>query len=221
MTEATDATEPRSALVRVRSTGAGWVRSIADTTTSLPAGAVGAIGERLDRVLERVVRQPAGVATSAQLTASLQRLRDDPGGAGSLATLLASSALAGRTIRLGARRLPAIAAVTGSATALTIVARGLREVRLLASHLVHRARAEGIEVDAAALRSIVLQIYLRPDDAPSREAPPSMLTARVASGWVRRATSSVLPFVPERVGGPAVARWVAAAGRVDVHLLAR
>jgi hypothetical protein len=190
------------------------------TTKGLPAATVVAVGERIDRLVATVVEHPSGVETPEQLRASLTRLRTSDKGAASAATLLAGTAIAKRTVGFGARRVPVLAAATGAATAMMIVARGLREVRLIASHLVHRARAEGVEVDTRALRAIALQVYLRPHEAPSHDDGPSMLTTRVATRWMRTAATTVLPLVPDSIGVPAIESWVTAAQGADVALLA-
>jgi hypothetical protein len=214
------ATDPLPLHRRVGRAGADRARALTTAAKGLPAATVTAVGERLDRLVATVAAHPTGVETPDQLRSSLMRLRTSDKSAASAATFLAGTAIARRTIGIGARRVPMLAAVTGVATGLTIFARGLREVRLIASHLVHRARAAGVEVDPSALRTIALQVYLRPHEAPTHDGSPSMLTTRVATRWARTAATTVLPLVPDAIGVPAIDSWVAAAERVDVRLLA-
>jgi hypothetical protein len=218
--EPTDAPTPTPFRRRVRRAGADRARALTTTAMGLPAMTATAVGERLDRLVAGVVAHPTGVTTADQLRSSLMRLRTSDKSAASAATFLAGTAIARRTIGLGARRVPMLAAVTGVATGLTIFARGLREVRLIASHLVHRARAAGVEVDPRALRTIALQVYLRPHEAPSHDGTPSMLTTRVATRWARTVATTMLPLVPDAIGVPAIDSWVTASESVDVSLLA-
>ncbi len=205
---------------RVRGAGADRARALGATTRALPATTVIAVGKRIDRLVATVVAHPTGVQTPEQLRSSLIRLRTSDAGAASAATLLAGTTIARRTVGLGARRVPVLAAATGAATALMIFARGLREVRLIASHLVHRARAAEVDVDPGALRAIALQVYLRPHEAPSHDSAPTLLTTRVATRWARTAATTFLPLVPDAIGVPTIDSWVAAADAVDVSLLA-
>lgn len=210
----------QSLVRRVVRGGADTAQAMKVMAQGLPASTVAAVGERIDRIVARVVEHPAGVETTEQLAASLTRLRSGDKGAASAASLLAGTALAKRTIGFGSRKVPMLAAVTGAATALTIFAQGFRELRLIASHLVHRGHAAGVEVDPGALRSVALQIYLRPHETPSLDDAPSLLTTRVATRWARTSAATVLPLVSESWGVPKVDTWVAAAQRVDPRLLA-
>lgn len=210
----------QSFLRRARRVGADKAQAMRVMAQGLPASTVAAVGERIDRLVARVVEHPSGVSTTDELAASLTRLRTgEKNTATSAATLLASTALAKRSLQFGSRKVPVLAAATGAAAALSIFAQGFRELRLIASHLVHRARTAGVDVDPGALRSVALQIYLRPDEAPTLESAPSLLTARVATRWARTAAASVLPLVSDSWGVPKVDTWVAAAQRVDLRLL--
>lgn len=204
---------------RIRDTGIGWVRALAGSTKALPGTTVDAVGERLDRLVARVVRHPSPVRTSEQLGAALTAVRENKSGAASAASFLTSTSLASRTLRIGTKRMPLIAAATGAATALSVFATGFRELRMIASHLVHRAHADGVVVDPGALRAIALQVYLRPGETPRLEEAPSLLTARVATRWARTAAAEALPLVPDGLGRPKVREWVAAAASVDIGLL--
>lgn len=214
-----DAASPSSLPERVRDAGLGWIRALAGSTKALPGNTVGAVGDRLDSLVERVVRHPSPMRTSKDLSDALGAVRESKSGAASAASFLASTSLASRTLRLGTRRLPFLAAATGTATALAVFATGFRELRMIASRLVIRAHAAGVTVDPGALRSIALQIYLRPGETPRLEEAPSLLTARLATRWSRTAAAEALPLVPDGLGRPKVGQWVTAAEAVDVRLL--
>lgn len=211
----------RSLPARVRDRGLGALRSAGSTGRRVPTALVDLVSDRLDEVAARVAVKPSPVRTADQLHDALVAVRSEKGGAASMASLLTSTGLARRTLGIGTKRVPLLAAATGTATALTSIARGIREVRLLASHLVHRAQAAGVTVDAGALRTVVLHLYLRPNEDPARDAPPPMLVTRVVTTWVRTATAEALPLVPDRMGRPKVRTWVDAAGRVDVTCVSR
>ncbi|QGG96312.1 hypothetical protein [Actinomarinicola tropica] len=211
---------PASLPGRIRDTGLGWVRSLAGSTKALPTATVGAVGDRLDQLVDRVVRHPSPVRTSEELAEALTALRENKNGAASAASFLASTSLASRTLRIGTKKMPLIAAATGAASALAVFATGFRELRMIASHLVHRAHAAGVVVDPGALRSVALQVYLRPGETPRLDEAPSLLTARLATRWSRTAAAEALPLVPDNLGRPKVAQWVTAASTVDPRVLA-
>ena len=204
---------------RLRRAAASPIRGARRAASGIPSDVLDRIEGRVDRLVEQVIRRPSSVTTSAELARALDAARSTKGGAASMATLLASSRLARRSVGLGARRIPAIAAMTGTASALTAFASGFRELRVLASYLVHRARAARLEVHPARLRSVVLQVYLRPDEPPDAEDPPRLLVSRVASRWIRSAAAASLPLVPGGAGRPSVRRLASAADLVDVRVL--
>ena len=208
-------------LARLRRLVGSWLAALSSRSRALSDDTLTALGERVDQLVDRVIDHPSPVASRDELAEALESTRTSKGGAASVATLLAATRVARRTVSIGARRIPILAAATGTATALTTFAGGFRELRMLASHLVHRARAQGVDVTPTALRTVTLQLYLRPGEAPRVDDPPSMLLPRIATRWVRTATAEVLPLVPTSISRPSVEKLVDAATSVDVALLSK
>jgi hypothetical protein len=79
---------------------------------------------------------------------------------------------------------------TAVPTLVASVTRGADELGMVAAHLIHRARAEGIEPDLERVRRAAVQIVshrtVDPDSEPSHGA--------LAVQWLRRAARAVLPF---------------------------
>jgi hypothetical protein len=208
-------------IARLRQLVGSWVSALSTRSRALSDDTVTALGERVDQLVERVVHHPSPVVTRDELAEALESVRSNKTGAASIATLLTATRMARRTVSIGARRIPVLAAATGTATALATFAGGFRELRMLASHLVHRARFEGVEVTPTALRTVTLQLYLRPGEAPRVDTPPTLLLPRIASRWVRTAAAEVLPLVPTSLSRPSVDKLVDAAAAVDVTLLSK
>ena len=70
------------------------------------------------------------------------------------------------------------------------VARGADELGLVASHLVLRARAKGIEPDPERVRRVAVQIASRRAVDPDQEPKHGPLVV----SWLRRAFRAALPF---------------------------
>ncbi|MBK5222850.1 MAG: hypothetical protein JJE52_08245 [Acidimicrobiia bacterium] len=203
---------------RVRQAAGRRAASIGTSAKELPADLVDAIEDRLDQLVQRIVDHPSPVTTPKELSDALDAARSHKG-ASSIATFLAGTGIARRTVGLGTRRIPALVAITGTATALTTFAGGFRELRMIASYVVNRAHAVGIEVHPGRLRIVTLQLYLTPGVTPSVDAPPRLLATKLGSRWVRSAAAAALPLVPDGIGRPSVRKWVEAADLVDVRLL--
>lgn len=128
---------------------------------------------------------------------------------GSATTAAVALKLAGRFRPLGflARRTPALLVATAVPAVVASVGRGADEVGMVASHLVHRARAEGVEPDLDRVRRAAVQIAsghpVDPDVEPSHGA--------VALRWLRRAVRAALPFASGVVSADPVALAEAAA----------
>jgi hypothetical protein len=65
--------------------------------------------------------------------------------------------------------------------------RGVRELQLLASYLITRLRAAGVDADPGLVRSLTLSLYLDPARRPTLEAPGSRAAGAVTRQWVLRA----------------------------------
>jgi hypothetical protein len=178
---------------------AGVVRSALDAASK--AGTISISGltdalERTGRSLSRRVvegaetRRPP-IADRAALAKALADKPPAPALAGATAAAVALR-VASRFRPLGvlAKRSPMwllAAAVPALAASVT---RGADELGMVASLLIHRARAAGVEPDLERVRRTAVQIVSRKPVDP--EVEPSHGT--LALGWLRRAARAALPF---------------------------
>lgn len=147
-----------------------------------------------------------------------QALADKPAvtALGSATTAAMAIRFASRFKRLGflAKRTPAFLVAAAVPALLASVARGADELGMVSAHLVHRARAEGVEPDLERVRRAAVQIVERRPVDP--EVEPSHGTLVVY--WLRRALRAALPFT----AGVATADpegLASAAAAVDVRRL--
>jgi hypothetical protein len=163
---------------------------------SASAGAVADAVEGAGRALTRkvvgdAVSNPHRVEDRETLARALAERPAAPALAGATVAALGLR-LAGRLRRFGflARRTPLWLVAAAVPALVASVTRGADELRLLASHLVHRARAKGIEPDPERVRRVAVQIACRQAVDPERE--PSH--GRLVVAWLRRAFRAALPF---------------------------
>lgn len=154
--------------------------------------AVEAAGAALvQRVVDAAIAEPRDVPDHRRLVKAL-RQRSGGAGFGGTAAMGVASRVARRLgpARFVARRSPLWLAVTAVPAIYSSIGRGAEELSLVASHLVLRARATGVEPDRERLRRVVVQVLtgrpIRPDQDPSH--------GPLAFGWARRAVRSALPF---------------------------
>ncbi|MFP5320121.1 MAG: hypothetical protein ACLGI2_17735 [Acidimicrobiia bacterium] len=184
------------------------------------AGVVDALEAPL-RALSRkaaadALAQPQPVSNTTRLAEALGERPKAPLLGGATATALATK-MARRVgpLRFLARRTPMwiLAAAVPALTAS--IARGRDELELVASHLVHRARAAGVEPDAERLRRAAVQLVsagkVDPDTDPSHIS--------LARAWLQRGLRSTLPFAPG-VATRNPEGLAAAAAALPVHVLA-
>jgi len=189
------------------------------------AGTVSAAGitdalERAGRSLTR--RVVTGAATERAAMADrhtlAQALADKPRipALGSATTAAVALKIAGRFRRVGflVRRMPAFLVATAVPALVASVSRGADELGMVSSHLVHRARAQGVEPDLERVRRAAVQVVshraVDPEVEPSHGA--------LALLWLRRAFRAALPFT----AGVATADpegLASAAAEVDADLL--
>lgn len=99
--------------------------------------------------------------------------------------------LARRTrVNVLARRTPAFLLATAGPALVASVSRGADELGMVASHLVARARAAGVEPDLERVRRAAVQIVSHQVVDPEVEPSHGALVV----GWLRRATRAALPF---------------------------
>jgi hypothetical protein len=68
----------------------------------------------------------------------------------------------------------------------TISRRGVRELQLLASYVITRLRAVGVDPDPGLVRSLSLSLYLDPARRPGLEIPGGRAAGAIARQWVLR-----------------------------------
>jgi len=191
----TDSVEGRAASAEVMRV----VQAAVDVLGRVGSASVGAVADAVDgagRALTRkivgdAVTSPRAMVDREALARALAERPVAPGLAGATVAALGLR-LAGRTRRLGflARRTPLWLLATAVPALVASVSRGADELGLVASHLVLRARAEGIEPDPERVRRVAAQIASRRAVDPEQE--PSH--GRLVVSWLRRAFRAALPF---------------------------
>ncbi len=189
------------------------------------AGTVSAAGvtdalESAGRSLARrvVTGAAAGHAALTDRDGLARALADKPRVAalGSATTAAVVIRFASRFRRLGflARRTPAFLLAAAVPALVASVSRGADELGMVSSHLVLRARAQGIEPDLERVRRTAVQIVSH--QAVDPEVEPSH--GALALQWLKRAVRAALPFT----AGVATADpegLASAAAEVDPRLL--
>ena len=95
--------------------------------------------------------------------------------------------------------------------------RGVRELQLLASYVIHRLRDVGSVPDRGLVRSLTLSLYLDPARRPSLEIPSGRAAGGVARQWVLRS----LGGDAEHAVRARARRQAEAIERLDLAALAR
>jgi hypothetical protein len=191
----TDSIEKRAASDEVE----GVVQAAVDVLGRVGSASVGAVADAVEGAGRALVRKvvgdamtsPRALADREALARALAARPVTPALAGATAAALGLR-FAGRIRRLGflARRTPLWLLATALPALVASVSRGADELGLVASHLVLRARAKGIEPDPERVRRVAVQIASRravdPDQEPSH--------GRLVVSWLRRAFRAALPF---------------------------
>ncbi|HKA82296.1 MAG TPA: hypothetical protein VKD21_00420 [Acidimicrobiales bacterium] len=192
---ATDTSEDRSVNQEVQ----GVVQAAVDALGRAGSASAGAMSDAVEGAARSLTRRMVVDAVS-----NPRRVDDREALARALAARPVSPALAGATVaalglrlarrfrRLGflARRTPMWLVATAVPALLASVSRGADELGLVASNLVLRARAKGIEPDPERLRRVAVQIASRRPVDPEQEPRSGPLVV----SWLRRAFRAVLPF---------------------------
>jgi hypothetical protein len=191
----TDTSEDLSANKEVQ----GVVQAAVDALGRAGSTSAGALSDAVEGAGRSLTRRMVVDAVS-----NPRRVDDREALARALAARPVSTALASATIaalglrlarrirRLGflARRTPMWLLVTAVPALLASVSRGADELGLVASHLVLRARAKGIEPDPERVRRVAVQIASRRPVDPEQEPRHGPLVV----SWLRRAFRAALPF---------------------------
>lgn len=163
-------------------------RLSADTAGDLLEGPSRALARR---GTDAALAQPRAVEDRAALARALSEKPSGPllGGA-SAAAMAARVARRFGPLRFLGRRTPVwmVAALVPALHAS--VTWGVEELRLVASHLVHRARAAGVEADPERVRRAAAQLVAGQRVDPSAEPRHSQL----AVAWLQRAVRATLPL---------------------------
>ena len=190
-----EATDDRTRAAAVSSVVRDALEAIGRAGTVSAAAVTDAL-ESAGRSLTRKV--VTGAATESKDLADRQALQkalaDKPRvpALGSATTAAVALRFAARFRRLGflAKRTPAFLVATAVPALVASVTRGADELGMVTSHLVPRARAEGVEPDLERVRRTAVQIVsYRPVDP---EVEPSH--GRLVVQWLRRAFRAALPF---------------------------
>lgn len=170
----------------------GAARRAGSFTASGVADALEAPLRALSRkAVAGALAQPQPVSNTTRLAEALGERPKSPLLGGATATALATK-VARRfgPLRFLAKRTPMwiLAAAVPALTAS--IARGRNELELVASHLVHRSRAAGIEPDPERVRRATVQLVSAGTVDPGVDARHAPL----AVAWVQRGLRSTLPF---------------------------
>lgn len=177
------------------------VRSVATAVGRAGTVSAGAAGGALEgpgralagRIVAGAVGQPRAVSDQADLAAALDEQPRSPLLGGATGAALATK-VAGRVgpLRFLARRTPMWLVVSAVPALHASVARGAEELALVASHLVHRARAVGLEPDPERVRRVAVQLVSGAPVDPGVEPRHAPL----ALAWLQRALRAMVPFSP-------------------------
>jgi hypothetical protein len=200
--------------------GPGGLRRLATWGGRAPVAARRRVAALVDAVAARVVERPLDLRDGDDTVRRLEAARRRRGTGTSMAGYLAGRGLARRTVRVGARRVPAVMLVTGATAVGSSVSLGARELTILGSRLVQRARAAGLDPTPRWVRYVLVQVYLRPEHRPTLDPAPRWLTSRLLGAWAGRALAGSVPVVPASVALPRPREWVDAVERLDLHGLA-
>lgn len=161
--------------------------------------------------------QPHPVATTSRLAAALGERSRSPLLSGSTAVALATKvARQVGPLRFLARRTPMWVVAAAVPALHASISRGVEELGLVASHLVHRSRAAGVEPDLERVRRAAVQVVSGAPVDPGAEPRHRPL----ARAWAQRAFRATLPLAPA-VATRHPERLAAAAAAVPPHVLAR
>ena len=159
----------------------------------------------IDGALDRVFDEPFDVRSGEELE-DLVAIGPVAAGPGPAATSLAAfvaaaTPMARRVLTMASRSskvatkapLPStkalkigLASIPIALRLSTTTRRGVRELQLLASYVITRLRATGVDPEPGLVRSLTLSLYVDPARRPSLETPGGRTAGGVARQWVLR-----------------------------------
>jgi hypothetical protein len=177
----------------------GVVRSALDAVAKAGTISISGLTDALERAARSLSRRVVANAESRRPTIADRKALAEALAKKPPAPALASATVAALAVRFGtrfkplsavAKRTPMWLLATAVPALVASVARGADELGMVASHLIHRARAAGVEPDPERVRRAAVQIMShRPVDP---EVEPSH--GSLALGWLKRAARAALPF---------------------------
>jgi len=186
------------------------------STESPPMGALGRYleGQALVRIAARVTKLAARsrAAGAAARVAALPAAMSETGAATAAAT--AGGAAMSTATSMGSAALAA-AAVAGATRATRTARRGLNDLRVLASYLASRARAEQIVLEKPLLRALTIAAYTDPRRRVDFRYAGSRGASAVLARWGRDVASSKR----ESRRRDEAEAWVQALDRLDLRTL--
>jgi hypothetical protein len=187
-------------------------------TQAAPMGIVGRYleGQALVRIASQVTKLAARsrAAGAAARVAAVPAALNSAGGATAGAATAGGAAMSTAT-SMGAAALAAAAVAAATRTTRT-VRRGLLDVRVLASYLASRARAQDVVLDKAALRALTLATYTD----PRRRVDFRFAGARGATAVLARWSRDTASTPSESRRRDDIDAWIDAIDRLDLAVLA-
>jgi hypothetical protein len=194
----------RDVFTTMWSAGRGGARRARDAVTQ-------AIDALLDRLMRSVVDAPLDVRDA---DAARRRIDELTTNVGNTATVLGAPWLVNQVMRFVRRGkvMPSAAMITAAATTLTAITMGVAHLRVLASLLVQRLRAEDLRVDPAFVRRVAVALYLDPAAGLDAVRPNRLTALRLATDWAAHA----VPLLGARRGAARVHRAADAVAALDL-----
>jgi hypothetical protein len=188
-------------------------------TQAPPMGIMGRYleGQALVRIGSQVTKLAArsrAAGAAARVAAVPAAISSAEGSAAAAATTAGGAAMSTAT-SMGAAALAAAAVAAATRTTRT-VRRGLTDVRVLASYLASRARAQQVVLDKATLRALTLAAYTDPRRRVDFRFAGTRGAAAVLGRWSRDTAST--PSESRRRDD--IDAWVGAIDRLDLATLA-
>jgi hypothetical protein len=179
-----------------------------DRVRALPGRANDRARALVDSAIDRVFDQPFDVRTADELERLVAEgpIGSGPGAAATSlgAFVAAAMPLAQRALRIASKsskvatKLPVpsskvvrvgMASLPVALRLGTTTRRGVRELQLLASYVINRLRAAGVEPDRGLVQALTLSLYADPARPPALDTTGSRWTGAITRQWVLRSLS--------------------------------
>ncbi len=175
----TNQLEPREASVATR---------VPDSEPERDRRLVDAVGALFDQVMDRLLLSPERVTSSAEGKRLMAGDDDTEVLADTIQRVAVVATPIVRTLAHGARwlpRVPWVLVASTTASLVTTLRAGVREVRILGSFVAHRLElATGRPADPALVKQLTLELYLSPRRTPTLRG--GLPLGRLVRRWVFR-----------------------------------